>query len=221
MEKQPLPILYSFRRCPYAMRARLALLTTGTTVELREIVLRDKPAAMIETSPKATVPVLVLPDDTVIDESREIAEWALSQHDPHGWLNADRAEIAALIDHNDGPFKQALDRYKYPNRYDGEEGDRHQQRALCAATIENYEARLRSHSWLLGDNATWADYAVLPFVRQFAHVDRNWFWAQNWPHVVAWLDAFLASDLFQGVMEKRAPWQPGADPVLFTAAAVE
>lgn len=221
MEKQPLPILYSFRRCPYAMRARLALLATNTTVELREIVLRDKPAAMIEASPKATVPVLVLPDGTVIEESREIADWALSRHDPQGWLDADHDAIAAMIDHNDGPFKRALDRYKYPSRYADEAIDRDAQRAAAGTIIMGYQERLAAHRYLLGEHATWADYAVLPFVRQFAHVDRDWFWAQDWPHVLAWLEAFLASSAFQAAMEKFHRWQPGADPVLFAAAAPE
>lgn len=215
METQPLPILYSFRRCPYAMRARLALLATATPVELREIVLRDKPPAMIEASPKATVPVLVLPDGTVIDESRDIGQWALQRHDPEGWLDADRDEIARLIGRNDGPFKAALDRYKYPNRYADEAINRDEQRATCAAIIADYEQRLAAQPWLLGAKASWADYAILPFVRQFAHVDRDWFRQQDWPHVLAWLDRFLVSPAFETVMQKFDRWVPEAEPVLF------
>lgn len=221
METQPLPILYSFRRCPYAMRARLALLASKTTVELREIVLRDKPPAMIEASPKATVPVLVLPDGMVIEESREIAEWALSLNDQLGWLDADGDAIAAIIDCNDGPFKRALDRYKYPSRYPEEAINPDEQRAICASIIMNYQGRLAENQWLLGPQASWADYAVLPFIRQFAHVDRDWFWAQDWPHVLAWLEAFLASKAFQTAMEKFSPWKPGADPVLFACVPPE
>lgn len=200
------------------MRARLALLAAGTAVELREIVLRAKPVAMIEASPKATVPVLVQPDGTVIDESREIAEWALGKGDPQGWLAADNNEIATLIDRNDGPFKNALDRYKYPNRYEDEAVDQDEPRAVCAGILQHYDARLANNGWLLGAKPSWADYAVLPFVRQFAHVDRDWFWHQDWPHVIAWLDAFLASAAFQAAMHKYALWQPDDAPVIFAQA---
>lgn len=220
METQPLPILYSFRRCPYAMRARLALLATNTPVYIREIVLRNKPVAMIEASPKATVPVLVLHDGSVIDESRDIAEWALKRHGSHPWLDTDKTAMAALIDRNDGPFKRALDRYKYPNRYDDEAIDRDAQRAICADIIVDYEARLTNQPWLMGAHASWADYAVLPFIRQYAHVDRDWFWGQPWPHVIAWLDSFLASALFAQVMQKYEPWQPHDSPVLYAHETV-
>ena len=210
-----LPILYSFRRCPYAMRARLAVLRAGIGVELREVLLRDKPQAMIDASPKATVPVLVLGHSTVIDESRDIAIWALSHNDPAGWLGGDPARMAALIDHNDGAFKKALDRYKYPNRYPDEDIDRSQQRAIGAETIQGYEALLSSHAFLMGDQPSWPDMAILPFVRQFAHVERDWFWSQDWPHVIVWLERFLASDEFDQCMMKFAPWSPGDEPIVF------
>ncbi|MEL6435257.1 MAG: glutathione S-transferase [Pseudomonadota bacterium] len=217
MPKTPLPILYSFRRCPYAMRARLAILASGLTVELREILLRDKPQAMIEASPKATVPVLVLSDGAVIDESRDIGDWALAQSDPGGWLDGDRSQMKALIDANDGSFKRALDRYKYPNRYPDEHIDAARQRDMAAKIVRGHQGRLASHEWLLGDRATWADYALLPFVRQYAHVDRAWFWAQDWRDVINWLERFLGSTPFEMAMAKHKPWSPGDEPVTFGA----
>jgi glutathione S-transferase len=167
-----LPIFYSFRRCPYAIRARLALRVSETAVDLREVSLKNKPAEMLAASPKATVPVLVLPDGGVIDESLDIMHWALAQHDPAQWLAADSAD---LIAQNDGMFKHHLDRYKYPNRY------------VCDAS-----PRL-------------ADYALLPFVRQYAQTDRPWFDAQAVPALQHWLDELVASPLFGAVMQPTVP----------------
>ncbi|MEO1748715.1 MAG: glutathione S-transferase [Pseudomonadota bacterium] len=215
MNQTPMPILYSFRRCPYAMRARLAIASAGVAVELREVLLRDKPPPMIDASPKATVPVLVLQDGSVIDESRDVGAWALSTHDPDGWLDVDHSTLNALIDRNDGPFKRALDRYKYPNRYPGEAVVAGEQRDIAARIIMDYEERLTETEWLLGVKPSWADYAVLPFVRQYAHVDKEWFWAQPWPHVIAWLDRFLASERFGYVMTKFPLWVEGAEPIAF------
>jgi glutathione S-transferase len=212
------PVLYSFRRCPYAMRARLAIASSGVTVELREVVLRDKPAAMIAASPKATVPVLALPDGTVIDESWDVMKWAMSQADPEGWWPGDRAirsEIQTLVAINDGPFKVALDRYKYPDRYEGETALASDQRTIAAGHLLALDARLEHHGWLLGDRATLADFAILPFVRQFAHVDRDWFDAQPWPHLRVWLDRFLASERFAAIMHKYPQWRPGDAVTLF------
>lgn len=209
-----LPVLYSFRRCPYAMRARLALSVSGQTYELREIVLRNKPADLLAASPKGTVPVLVLPGGGVIDESLDIMRWALQQHDPQGWLSADRATMDKLIAANDGPFKHSLDRYKYPNRHADESGGdaagfalRH--RTEAAQWMAQLNARL-TDGWLLGTQASLADMALLPFVRQFAHTDPVWFAAQPWPRLQGWLAAFEASALYAGVMQKHAPWQPVA-----------
>ncbi|WP_306025979.1 glutathione S-transferase [Oceaniradius stylonematis] len=212
------PVLYSFRRCPYAMRARLAIAASGIAVELREVVLRDKPAAMIQASPKATVPVLVLPDGTVIDESWDVMVWALSQADPECWWPKDRfvrSEVETLVAANDGSFKAALDRYKYPNRYENETISETQQRAIAADHLQPLDARLERHEWLLGDRATLADYAILPFVRQFAHVDRGWFDAQPWPHLRDWLDRFLASERFASIMRKYPQWHPGDVDTVF------
>ncbi|MCR9122016.1 MAG: glutathione S-transferase [Phyllobacteriaceae bacterium] len=214
----PPPVLYSFRRCPYAMRARLAIAASRTTVELREVVLRDKPDAMIQASPKATVPVLVLLDGAVIDESLDVMRWALSQADPEGWWPGDcglRSEIEMLVATNDGPFKSALDRYKYPNRYENEMISESGQRSIAADHLRPLNERLERRSWLCGDRATLADYAILPFVRQFAHVDRNWFDAQPWPHLRDWLDRFLASERFASIMRKYPQWRPGDAETMF------
>jgi glutathione S-transferase len=210
-----LPVLYSFRRCPYAMRARLALASSGLTYELREVALRSKPPELLAASPKGTVPVLVLPGGEVIDESLDVMLWALRQRDPDGWLAGDVNGMLALIAGNDGAFKQHLDRYKYPNRYAGEHsgdaqlfGETH--RAAGATWLASLQHRLREQSWLFGDRARLADMAVLPFVRQFAHTDAAWFAAQPWPQLAAWLARFEGSAMYQGVMDKHAPWLAAA-----------
>jgi glutathione S-transferase len=202
------PILYSFRRCPYAMRARLALLVSGTVCELREIKLRDKPVALIAASAKATVPVLVLPDGHVIDQSLDIMRWALNRHDPEGWLAGDDA---ALIAANDGLFKHHLDRAKYPGRYE-EDGDH---RASALAMLDPLEARLSVTGNLCGRARSLADMALLPFVRQFAEIDRMWFDAQPYPGVQRWLSTHLASDLFAAAMVRCSVWRPGDAPISF------
>ena len=210
-----LPILYSFRRCPYAMRARLALASSGLCYELREVTLRSKPLELLAASPKGTVPVLVMRDGTVIDESLDVMLWALRQHDPEGWLQAAEAsldEMLALIAECDGTFKQHLDRYKYPNRYAGEhagdaQGFAESHRAAGATWLALLQDRLLEKNWLFGEVASLADMAMLPFVRQFAHTDAAWFAAQPWPQLAAWLARFEASALYTGVMDKHMPWQ--------------
>ncbi|WOF73765.1 glutathione S-transferase [Parvibaculaceae bacterium PLY_AMNH_Bact1] len=213
---QDLPILYSFRRCPYAMRARLALAVSGQSVALREVVLRDKPPEMIDVSPKATVPVLVLGDGTVLEESLDVMNWALAQADPEGWLDVDRNIVGELVAENDGPFKHHLDRYKYANRYDGAVAEAH--RAEASKTLSDLNARLEDADWLCGPSASFADYAILPFVRQFANTDRSWFDAQDWPHLRSWLERFLASDRFQSVMKKYPQWSAGDLEPIFPEA---
>ena len=215
------PILYSFRRCPYAMRARMALLIAGITVELREVKLAAKPPEMIEASAKGTVPVLLLSDGSVIDESIAIMRWALSQNDPEGWLAGDDAEeTEALIARNDGPFKRALDRYKYPTRYPGEAGGdeetfRLDHRTHGLSVLHDLDARLGSSAHLCGVRRKLADIALFPFIRQFANTDREWFDAQGLPHVQEWLERHLASDLFASVMPKFTPWKAGDEPISF------
>ncbi len=212
----PLPVLYSFRRCPYAMRARLAISASKTSVELREVVLRDKPAEMITASPKATVPVLVCANGEVVDESIDVMHWAIAQNDPDGLRDFDAATLRkmdALIAENDGPFKAALDRYKYPNRYDGVERD--EQREAGAQFIRRLNEQLDGRSFLFGDKISFADLAILPFIRQFAHVDRDWFWAQDWTNVIQWLEAFLESERFKAIMTKYDQWRTGEEGVTF------
>ncbi|AML51105.1 glutathione S-transferase [Falsihalocynthiibacter arcticus] len=198
------PLLYSFRRCPYAMRARLALASAQIPCELREILLRDKPEAMLEASPKGTVPVLILPNG-VVDESLDIMIWALSQNDPEGWLNG-QAEALALIKRSDGPFKSALDRYKYATRYEGV--DSTEERTKASLFLQDLNTRLAHTPYLLGEHPTLADMGIVTFVRQFANVDRVWFDAQPWPDLIRWLETFLASPRFAHIMVKHPVWMP-------------
>ena len=211
-----LPVLWSFRRCPYAMRARLAIAASGQQVVLREILLRDKPAAFVAASPKATVPVLQLADGTVIDESRDIMIWALNQSDPDAWLAVwQRDQDAALrfLDQLDGPFKAHLDRYKYASRYDKSAAVMH--RDSGAAFLADLDRSLSGQAALSGAAAGLLDFASLPFVRQFRIADPLWFDAQPWPLLHRWLAAFLTSPRFAGIMHKYLPWDSSASPVLF------
>lgn len=214
-----LPVLYSFRRCPYAIRARLALRSSGMAVALREIVLRDKPQAFLDASLSATVPTLVRPGEAVIDESLDIMVWALNHHDPESWLTPETGSHDAalgLIDRNDGGFKHHLDRYKYHVRHT--DCDRLVERDAAAAYLRDLETRLAGLSWLFGTRPGLADMAILPFVRQFANVDRGWFDAQDWPGVRRWLEGFENSGRFAAVMEKYPAWSP-EDPITIFAAA--
>lgn len=228
-ESQPLPVLYSFRRCPYAIRARLAMAASGLPCELREVVLRSKPAELLAASPKATVPVLVLPNGRVIEQSLDIMRWALACNDPQGWMAPEPETIKAmlaLIAVNDGEFKQHLDRYKYPNRYQHEQtgsepGFSKLHRASAGHCLLALESRLTDQTWLFGHAASLADMAILPFVRQFAHTDQAWFALQPWPHLQAWLVRWESSDLFAQVMKKYAPWQPGQPSIVFTRPSHE
>ena len=205
------PILYSFRRCPYAMRARLAIASAGREVELREVVLRDKPQEMLAVSPKGTVPVLIT-ETGVIEESRDIMDWALAQNDPEGLL-AMPPEGEDWIAQIGGPFKTALDRYKYETRYEGVEPLAEREKAT--AILRQVDGQLRQHDWLYGDRPSLADLATITFVRQFAMVDRAWFDEADWPGVQGWLARFLASGRFAEIMAKYAKWQPGDKPVIF------
>lgn len=216
MSEAALPALYSFRRCPYAMRARLALAASGVQCELREIVLRDKAPEFLAASPKGTVPVVVTPQGEVIEESLDVMHWALAQNDPENWLGADEAraeEMEALIAACDGPFKQALDRYKYATRY--EDADPLTERAKGEVFLRTLNDRLADAPYLFGGKVSLADMAIAPFVRQFANVDRAWFDGQDWPHLIAWLEAFLDSERFQAIFKKYPKWHAGDAPTLF------
>lgn len=202
------PVLYSFRRCPYAMRARMALGVASVTVELREVVLRDKPAAFLEASPSKTVPCLVLPD-RVLDESFDIMVWALGQQDPEGWLDMPEDGFR-WVERADGPFKDALDRTKYANRYPGVNADA--QRDIASDFLEELDQQI--DQWIFA-KATLADFAILPFVRQFAFIDKDWFDAQPWPNLQAWLVRFIKSSAFESMMHKYSQWHEGDAPVYF------
>ncbi|PKG34813.1 glutathione S-transferase [Psychrobacter sp. Sarcosine-3u-12] len=210
----PLHRLYSFRRCPYAMRARLGILFAELQVELREITLKNKPMQMLAISPKATVPVLQLADGRVIEESREIMEWVLEQQDPQRLLDSEVLQQAnALIDKNDNEFKHWLDRYKYADRHPEMTQTEYRQRG--EAFLQVLEELLTQNPYLLGDSITIADIGVMPFVRQFAHVDRDVFYDLPYPNLQRWLQYWLAHPLFLQAMSKYQPWQEEDDVVLF------
>jgi len=213
---QALPILYSFRRCPYAMRARLAIAVSGQGVELREVVLKSKPAEMLAASPKGTVPVLAEPDGRVIEQSLEIMLWALERYDPEGWLTPGRDEMLALIAQCDGDFKHHLDRTKYPERYAGANAAEH--REAASGFLRELNQRLQTSACLFGERPALADMAIMPFVRQFAQIDAAWFAAQPWPALNRWLENLLASPLFATIMDKYAPWQSGTPGIRFPPA---
>ena len=206
-----LPILYSFRRCPYAMRARMALRISGTRCELREVKLADKPDAMLEASPKGTVPVVVLPEGQVIDESIDVMRWALGRNDPEGWLAGDDRDLLAQVD---GPFKHHLDRYKYFTRYDA---DPEEHRSAALDILRSLDERLAKNGQLCGPQRTLADMATFPFIRQLANHDRAWFEAQALPRLHPWLAGHLASEIFATIMAKHVPWKSGDEPVLFAS----
>jgi glutathione S-transferase len=196
------------------MRARLGLLFAGFQVELREIILKKKPDQMLAISPKGTVPVLQLCDGTVVDESREIMVWALRQQDPHRLLNAtvlDRAN--ALIEQNDNKFKHWLDRYKYADRHLEMTQSEYRQRG--EAFLQVLEELLTENTYLLGDNPSIADIGIMPFVRQFAHVDRDVFYSLPYPNLHLWLQHWLEHSFFLQAMTKFRPWQEGDDVVVF------
>ncbi len=210
------PILYSFRRCPYAMRARLAIAASRIEVELREIVLRDKPVEFLSTSPKGTVPVLVTETGEVLEQSLDIMFWALERNDHEGWLALDieeRRKASELIARADDGFKTNLDRYKYASRYVGAEP--FQARMEASFFLKDLDGLLRQSPYLLGQRISVADMAIAPFVRQFANVDRLWFDAEDWPDLLLWLEGFLQSERFHAIMTKYSKWQAGDASVLF------
>ncbi len=209
-----LPLLYSFRRCPYAMRARLALDCAGAPCVLREVDLKAKPAEMLAASPKGTVPVLVLPDGTVIEQSLDIMLWVLKRNDPNGWLTPDTGDLAdmlLLIGEADGPFKDHLDRFKYHVRYDGV--DREAEWRGAVTFLEQLEGRLAGGA-LFGSRSSLADMAIFPFVRQLANSDRARFDALPLARLQRWLDGHVSTERFQRIMHKRPAWQRGDEEIV-------
>lgn len=198
------PLLFTFRRCPYAIRARMAIKVSGIDVNMHEVDLRAKPAALLECSPKGTVPVIRLADGRVIEESLDIMKWALAINDPEQWLDgpnklSDKAE--SLISQNDGAFKEALNKYKYSVRHPEHPTEHYREQAIFF--LEALNMRLCHNDYLMGDRLTIADVAIFPFIRQFAHVDKDWFNASQYIHLIRWLDARLSSDIFLAVMQKK------------------
>lgn len=201
----PYPVLYSFRRCPYAMRARLAIYSAQKPHEHREVDLKNKPEEMLILSPKGTVPVLHLTEGTILEQSLDIMQWALS--------SPQLSPIAQeLIAENDTTFKKSLDRYKYPGRYEEEQGVDYRQ--MCLTFLTKIENQLSP--FLEGEKMSLVDMALFPFIRQFAMVDPDWFEEQSYPHIKKWLNDFQCSTLFKDVMQSFSPWQVGDEEKIIT-----
>ena len=210
----PIPILYSFRRCPYCMRAHMALKQSGIKVELREVKLSDIPAEALALSPDATVPILVLPDGSVFTESWDIVKWSLSQNDPNNWLgdnNEHSLDAEILIETNDYSFKEDLDHYKYADRFP-EHSEEHY-RTACEEFIEELEEMLSNNHYLLADQISLADIGVFPFVRQFSMVNKEWFDRTPYSKVQNWLQDFIDSELFQVIFHKHETWNSDATAI--------
>ena len=212
--KNNLPILYSFRRCPYAMRARMAIHISGQRCELREVLLRDKPPSMLEYSAKGTVPVLILQDGKVIDESLDVIDWALNLNDPDDWQRSkDKEKTKELIKINDGEFKYHLDRYKYSKRYENEDPEFH--RKKCLKFIESINNELNNSEYIFDDNISYADIVLLPFIRQFRIADIEWFDSLPYDNLKKWLSSFLDSSLLNSIMKKYDLWKEGDKSIVF------
>ena len=188
------------------MRARMALAASGAEVMLREVLLKDKPAELLAASPKATVPVLVLSDGRVVEESLDVMQWALEYRDPLNWLEGEALD-SDWISACDGDFKHWLDRYKYAERYPEHAAEDYRQNA--EAFIQKLEDQLSSTDWVGGDAANAVDVALFPFMRQFAGVDPSWWQQAPYPHVQQWLENWLNSALFSAIMAKYPRWESG------------
>ena len=201
-----LPILYSFRRCPYAMRARMAIILASKECELREIVLKNKPDEMLKISAKGTVPVLKLPNK-VLDESLEIISWAMQPHPKSVYVfsTKDKLKSECLIQLFDSKFKYHLDRYKYASRY-LENPLTHQKE--CKNILEKLDSEIESSPWIFGERVSLLDISILPFIRQCKIANPEWFFEQSFKKVIALLNFFEASDLFMHTMKKFDLWDP-------------
>lgn len=216
------PILYSFRRCPYAMRARMALSVSVQVYELREVLLRDKPPELTEISSKATVPVLEVPDLGVIDQSLDIMLWALNKNDPFGWLTPEHGsleDMLQLIKINDGDFKYNLDRYKYPNRFS--DLDHKEFRYEGEKFISKLDGLLEKNAYLFGKVPSLAYYAIAPFIRQFINTDKQWFYSQSYKFLGQWFESFSENGIFLGIMKKYKVWKKNDIPVYISSLKIE
>ncbi len=212
-----LPILYSLRNCPYAMRARMAIYYSQQPVILRDVVLSNKPEAMLVSSPKGTVPVLVLSEKNVIEESLEVMLWALGNNDPDDFLHSNNhealAQMLTLITRFDNDFKVSLEAYKCAKRY--HEADLIQRRQTCELYIQDLEQRLIDQNFLMSSKSSLVDIALLPFIRQFARVERQWYLQSPYPHLRKWLNNYLQSRMFSKVMAKSPLWSPENEAIIF------
>jgi glutathione S-transferase len=185
----------------------MAIKYSGITVEHREVVLADKPEDMLSHSPKGTVPVLILPDGTVIDESYDIIRWALDINDPDNWLPKDKTLLQKtneLIEINDFSFKAHLDQYKYATSFPEQSPEHYRDQA--EEFLRQLESLLGKSRYLLGNEISMVDISIMPFIRQFAFVDRRWFDQSQYKKLQAWLDHFLHMELFDRVMKKYPQW---------------
>lgn len=210
-----LPVLYSLRNCPYAMRARLAIYKSKQPIELRDVVLTNKPKAMISASPKGTVPILVLTTAQVIDESLDVMLWALNESDPDDLLHGENSltDILNLIHQFDDEFKTCLEQYKCAKRY--HESNLSECRQACEVYLKDLEQRLTDHDYIIDENESLADIALLPFIRQFAKIERQWYLQSPYPNVKRWLNRYLQSTMFTKVMAKYPLWSENSEMIVF------
>ena len=208
------PILYTFRRCPYAMRARFAIRSSQIIVEVREIQLQEKPSEFLKSSPKGTVPVLITNSGEVLEESLDIINWALNINDPHNWLakgKLEYQEIIKLLDDLENKFKTNLDKYKYPSRFSGVDQYLYRDKNLCF--LKKLNSYLENNKSLNGEHLTLLDYAIFPFVRQFRNVDQEWFEKLNFSFLNKWINQIIDSEEFSSIMKKFKKWEPNDVPI--------
>ena len=208
------PILYTFRRCPYAMRARFAIRSSKIIVEVREIKLQEKPSEFLKSSPKGTVPVLITNSGEVLEESLDIIYWALNKNDPHKWLAKGKLEIQdiiKLLDDLENKFKPNLDKYKYPSRFSGVDKYLHRDKNLCF--LKKLNSYLENNKSLNCEHLSLLDYAIFPFVRQFRNVDPDWFDKLNFIFLNKWINQIIDSKDFSSIMKKFKKWEPNDVPI--------
>lgn len=208
------PILYTFRRCPYAIRTRMVIKSSQITVEIREIELKNKPREFLELSPKGTVPVLLTDSGQVLEESLDIINWALDSNDPNNLLsecNLSKSQFKELLKKLDDDFKINLDKYKYPNRYQGV--DRNFNRDANLNFLENLDNLLKKSKYINCNHLTLIDYLIFPFIRQFRNVDENWFDCLNFNNLQKWLNNLMESEDFISIMKKYSVWNSNQIPI--------